>query len=289
MVEIIDIVFPPRPPPGPPRDPFALGWMNALAAVPPWVFVVALAGLWLAMWGLTGLSASPTEDPGVMGWISKAVWMVAGVWLLLYGLDALMGTNLRVDLWYVLMGSPGTGWLHPIPTPAGEPGQEGGGMGREIGPIPQVFHVPDNRFQYDEARAVCTAYGARLANYHEVEDAYRHGGEFCQYGWSEGQMALYPTQSKTYETLQKIPGHEHDCGRPGVNGGYMANPKVRYGVNCFGLKPRMTPTEQYLMENQPPVSETNATRTARAQVEYWKTHLSSLLVAPFNARQWSRL
>ena len=39
------------------------------------------------------------------------------------------------------------------------------------------------------------------------------------------QMALYPTQKKTYNKLQTIKGHEHDCGRPGINGGYIANPK----------------------------------------------------------------
>ena len=104
---------------------------------------------------------------------------------------------------------------------------------------PQVFNIPGNNYIYSDAKALCTAYGSRLATYKEIEDSYKNGGEWCNYGWSDGQMALYPTQEDTYNNLQKIKGHENDCGRPGINGGYIANPKVKFGVNCFGFKPRM--------------------------------------------------
>ena len=36
------------------------------------------------------------------------------------------------------------------------------------------------------------------------------------------------------EKNKKKIGHENDCGRPGVNGGYIANTNAKYGVNCFG-------------------------------------------------------
>ena len=81
----------------------------------------------------------------------------------------------------------------------------------------EVFHIPGNDYVYDDAKALCGAYGARLATYNEVENAYNKGGEWCSYGWSEDQLALYPTQKETYEKLQSIEGHENDCGRPGVN------------------------------------------------------------------------
>ena len=43
-------------------------------------------------------------------------------------------------------------------------------------------------------------------------------------------MALFPTQYEHWEHLQKIKGHENDCGRPGVNGGYIDNPnKIKIG------------------------------------------------------------
>ena len=95
----------------------------------------------------------------------------------------------------------------------------------------QVFNIPGNYYGYEEATTLCQAYGARLAKYEEVEKSYNEGGEWCNYGWSDGQMALFPTQAETYKNLQTIPGHENDCGRPGVNGGYIANPNVRFGVN----------------------------------------------------------
>ena len=58
-------------------------------------------------------------------------------------------------------------------------------------------------------------------------------------------------RKKTWNKLQKIKGHEHSCGRPGVNGGYIANDKIKFGVNCFGYKPKITPHEAELMKNTP--------------------------------------
>lgn len=113
----------------------------------------------------------------------------------------------------------------------------------EIIKRPQVFNIPGNTYGYNDAKALCTAYGSRLATYKEVEDAYNSGAEWCNYGWSDNQNALFPVQQATYDKLQKIPGHENDCGRPGVNGGYIANPQVQFGVNCFGYKPNMTEEE----------------------------------------------
>ena len=154
---------------------------------------------------------------------------------------------------------------------------------------PQVFNIPGNDYIYPDAKALCSAYGARLATYKEVEDAYKEGGEWCNYGWSDGQMALFPTQQKTFDELQKIEGHENDCGRPGVNGGYIANPKVKFGVNCYGFKPRMTSTEEDLMASEPIYPKTAKDIAMENRVNYWKDKLSDILVSPFNHNTWSRL
>jgi len=154
---------------------------------------------------------------------------------------------------------------------------------------PQVFNIPGNDYIYSDAKALCTAYGARLATYKEVEDTYKDGGEWCNYGWSDGQMALFPTQQKTYDNLQKIEGHENDCGRPGVNGGYIANPKLKFGVNCFGYKPRMNSTEEQLMATEPIYPKTLKDIAMENRVNYWKDKLSEILVSPFNHNTWSRL
>jgi hypothetical protein len=152
----------------------------------------------------------------------------------------------------------------------------------------QAYHVPGNNYTYDDATAICEAYGSRLANYNDLEKTYKKGGEWCSYGWSEGQMALYPTQEKTWGTLQNIKGHEHDCGRPGINGGFIGNPNVRFGINCFGYKPKITPEEQELMENTTPFPKTQKELNFEKNVKNWKMKLPEILVAPFNAKEWSK-
>ena len=153
----------------------------------------------------------------------------------------------------------------------------------------QVFNIPENNYVYSDAKAVCSAYGARLATYKEVEDSYKDGGEWCNYGWSDGQMALFPTQQKTYNELQKKEGHENDCGRPGINGGYIANPLVKFGINCYGYKPRMTSTEEELMATEPLYPKTEKDIAMENRVIYWKDKLSEILVSPFNHNTWSRV
>ena len=153
----------------------------------------------------------------------------------------------------------------------------------------QVFNIPENNFVYPDAKAICSAYGARLATYQEVEEAYKDGADWCNYGWSDGQMVLFPTQQKTFDELQKIEGHKNDCGRPGVNGGYIANPAARFGVNCYGYKPRMTSTEEELMATEPLYPKTLKDKAMEKRVSYWKDKLSEVLVSPFNQNTWSRL
>ena len=154
---------------------------------------------------------------------------------------------------------------------------------------PQVFNIPENTYIYSDAKALCSAYGSRLATYKEVETAYDKGGDWCNYGWSDGQMALFPTQQKTYDDLQKIEGHENDCGRPGVNGGYMSNPALRFGVNCFGYKPKMTTEEEDLMATQPIYPKTAKDIAMENRVNYWKDKLTEIIVSPFNHDTWSKL
>lgn len=153
----------------------------------------------------------------------------------------------------------------------------------------QVFNIPENDFVYPDAKALCKAYGGRLATYEEIEDSYNKGAEWCNYGWSEGQMALFPTQQKTFDKLQTIEGHENDCGRPGVNGGYIANPALKFGVNCYGYKPRMTKEEEELMANRQIYPKTLKDQAMENRVKYWKDKLTEILVSPFNEKTWSKL
>jgi hypothetical protein len=153
----------------------------------------------------------------------------------------------------------------------------------------QVFNIPGNYYSYDNAKALCKAYGAELATYDQIEKAYNNGAEWCNYGWSANQLALFPTQKKTYDTLQTIPGHENDCGRTGINGGYIANPNVKFGVNCYGNKPKITSEEEELMKTASPYPETKEDIAFQKKVDFMKNNLEEVLVSPFNRDMWSEL
>jgi len=81
----------------------------------------------------------------------------------------------------------------------------------------EVFNIPDNKYTYSDATDICKKLNSRLATYDEVEDAYKNGANWCTYGWSDEQMALFPIQKSVYNNLKQIIGHKHDCGRPGIN------------------------------------------------------------------------
>ena len=153
----------------------------------------------------------------------------------------------------------------------------------------QVFHISDNIYGYEDAKAICTAYDARLATYQEVENAYKKGAEWCGFGWSADQMALYPTQYDTWKKMQKIKGHKHDCGRPGVNGGFVAYKKAPFGVNCYGHKPKITPEEREIMDKQQIYPLTPEEKRLERKVKKFRKHLPEMLVSPFNYDKWSQI
>ena len=153
--------------------------------------------------------------------------------------------------------------------------------------IKQVFNIPGNTYTYNDAAALCKAYGGDLATYKQVEEAYQKGGEWCNYGWSKDQLALFPTQQKTYDTLQAVEGHENDCGRPGVNGGFIANPMVKFGANCYGHKPDITPEESDLMDNASPLPTSKEDMMFQQRVDYWRNNIQQVLVSPFNHSSWN--
>jgi hypothetical protein len=89
--------------------------------------------------------------------------------------------------------------------------------------------------------------------------------------------------------LQTIKGHEHDCGRPGINGGFIANPNVKFGVNCYGDKPKITQDEENLMKTSSPYPQTMQDIEFQKKVDYWKNKVTEVLVSPFNYNLWSEL
>lgn len=147
---------------------------------------------------------------------------------------------------------------------------------------PEVFYVSGNDYTYDDAPAVCAAYDSELATYDQLSTAYAAGAEWCGYGWSQGGMALFPTQDATWQLLQQESdtSKRTGCGRPGVNGGYF-NPSNKFGVNCYGVKPKNKQTKFPL-----PVPGTD-TGTFDRLVDKYKGMLNRMTVSAFNRMGWS--
>lgn len=146
----------------------------------------------------------------------------------------------------------------------------------------EVFYISGNNYTYEDAPAVCAAYGADLASYDQLMEAYSSGAEWCGYGWSKGGMALFPTQDSTWSVLQGEADttKRTGCGRPGVNGGYF-DPSTKFGVNCYGVKPGNKDVKFPLPVPGSDPSEFNK------QVNKFKSMLDKMVVSPFNRVGWS--
>lgn len=154
----------------------------------------------------------------------------------------------------------------------------------------EVFNISNNLYTYDDAKSICTSYNARLATYDDIEKSYNDGGEWCNYGWSEGQMAFFPTQKDTWQKLQKNPKTKNNCGRPGINGGYIDNPYIKFGVNCYGVKPKATAKDIERMNaiNNQINPTTNDEKNLDSKVEFWKKNGDKMLnINSFNTKKWS--
>ena len=104
---------------------------------------------------------------------------------------------------------------------------------REIKQEKEVFHINDQVYTYPEAFEKCKAYGAELASYQQLIDAYNNNASWTSYGWSKGQRAFYPIQPCDYVKMRR---RGINVGPPGVNGGKF-KPYLRFGANCYGVKP----------------------------------------------------
>lgn len=155
-------------------------------------------------------------------------------------------------------------------------------LGAVSGGSSQVFNVSRNVYKFSEAEPLCRAFGAELATYDQVKDAYKSGADWCNYGWVKGQLAVYPTQKDTYDKLQKGPKEDRmSCGLPGVNGGYFPNEDQRFGVNCYGPRPAETALDARLQK------EEKSDIAFDRQVNDFKAELESIAVSPWSSGQWS--
>lgn len=127
---------------------------------------------------------------------------------------------------------------------------------------PETYHI-HGQFDYSMSRSICKAYDATLATLSQIKDSYQKGAEWCDYGWSEDGMVLYPTQESSWKKYQK--DKKDQCGIPGINGGYNPRLRQRLGVNCYGVKPagkmplQASPVERKPLPKEGTVSPFNYT------------------------------
>jgi hypothetical protein len=157
-----------------------------------------------------------------------------------------------------------------------------------LGGTKEVFNVSSNDYTYYDAEPLCRALGAELATYDQVQTAWSKGGDWCNYGWSKGQVAIYPTQQVTWNKLQGGPPDEHTaCGQPGVNGGFFDNPEMKFGVNCYGVKPPQNSNDERLLMENGTIPKTVSTLKIDQQISDIKHNLDMVGVLPFNSQGWS--
>ena len=89
--------------------------------------------------------------------------------------------------------------------------------------------------------------------------------------------------------MQKREGHEYDCGLPGVNGGYISNPHIKLGANCYGVKPKQSDLEQEYLDDSNLYPKTQKELLFEERVKYWKSRLGNVLLLPFNSDKWYKL
>ena len=151
-----------------------------------------------------------------------------------------------------------------------------------------VFNISRNIYNYEDAEPMCKAMGAELATYEQVLEAYKKGADWCNYGWVKGQMAVYPTQEKTWQKIQEGPAsNKFSCGRPGVNGGFFDNPELKFGVNCVGKRPIENETSDLQNLSEFIVPPTTEQIEFDKKVHKFREGLGNVSVLPFNKDQWS--
>jgi hypothetical protein len=243
------------------------------------VFIVVL---YLALF-VIGMPMDYLSKPIIISFIETGAWITFAIGMIFLFCNRVMDISLRkiLDDWFDKYWN---GKKDEVVDKAPEP----------VVPKPEVFNIADNVYTYDDAQTVCSAYGARLATYDEIESAYQDGAEWCNYGWSEGQMIFFPTQKKTWDALQKTKKNKHSCGRPGVNGGFIENPYAQFGINCYGIKPDPTESEKERLKETAAQPDALAPKTEEdkirdMKIQYVKEHANNIQINSFNSANWSAL
>ena len=152
----------------------------------------------------------------------------------------------------------------------------------------EVFHIPGSKFTYHDAKAVCKAFNSELATYNNIKNAQQKGANWCSYGWSHDKLALYPTSDSAFKKIQETEeeNNKYKCGLPGINGGYLNNPYIKLGANCYGVKPFKSELEKQNLDDSNNIPKSEKELLFNERTKYWKDRIGNILIYPFNRDKW---
>jgi hypothetical protein len=275
------------------------GWMDEKidTLINPRVIILILVVIFMGYFVINALAGGDNPNDNKENTLFANIsileiflWAILIIVVLLNGFQYFFNTNITTEISDLLSTKPKITIAQNVPEDSDGRGDLGSGPSLKM--RKQVFHIPSNIYDYENAKALCQAYGADIANIDQMEEAHKSGAEWCSYGWSDNQMILYPTQKSTWEELQKSndPTKKNSCGRPGVNGGYMENATMKAGVNCYGPKPEMNQSSSKLMSSIQSVEAGKMLNPEHeARVQEMRGKINDIVIAPFNKSAWSLL
>ena len=68
----------------------------------------------------------------------------------------------------------------------------------------------------------------------------------------------------------------------------MGNKDLKFGVNCYGIKPKMNSDEKSWMDQAGLTPADEALAKEKAEENAWKEKIKNLFISPFNRKNWSR-
>lgn len=161
----------------------------------------------------------------------------------------------------------------------------------------EVFLIYD-KFNYLEAKEICKNYSGRLATENDLLKAFKNGANWCSWGWLEGEKIAYPVQEKFWTKTEKV--HKGFCGpTAGINKIENVDPFKRFGINCYGIKPRRTLKDKKIekelneMDKVEPLSKLIRECKKEKQIEKQKKWIQDkkkkVKILSFNDIKWSFL
>ena len=103
----------------------------------------------------------------------------------------------------------------------------------------EVFHIDNQNYTYHQAKCKCNAYNAKLATKNQVIRAYNQNIGVVVGLRDNKHFIVQKCEWDKLNKYNKHHKHKHSkCGKPGINGGYFANPELKFGANCYGVRPK---------------------------------------------------